>query len=131
MLINLLDNIAHAIPVTLDATRTSELVLYSDTPLTADVPISPDATREGVYIADFSGCKDEQQVKIANDTESAVIVVYNQVPDTSYLESWLTMQQMSYLIPVMKSIDWSKLKEATLKARQMSDLQGTEQALNM
>lgn len=131
MLINLLDNIAHAIPATLDATRTSELVLYSDTPLTADVPISPDATREGVYIADFSGCKDEQQVKFANDTESAVIVVYNQIPDTSYLESWLTMQQMSYLIPVMKSIDWSKLKEATLKARQMSDLQGTEQALNM
>jgi hypothetical protein len=46
------------------------------------------------------------------------------------MENWLTINQLEYLIPVCKSIGFSKLKEAALKCKSISSMQGTEYGLN-
>ena len=66
-----------------------------------------------------------------NLKQTVDIEISNEQPRYDNLEQWLTMQQLQYLVPVLKKIGWHKLKEAALIAKQLADMQGTEHALKL
>lgn len=50
--------------------------------------------------------------------------------DYERLEHWLNLQQLGYLIPVLKKYSWYKVKEAANIAAKLSKMQGTEYAVS-
>ena len=116
---------------TIDADRTPIVKLYSQTALhidNADVAMSQSGN---VYECNLSKLSDGTVIVLNNATDTVSLTVYASTVDTSYLKHWLTMQQMPELIAIFEGIGWHKLKEAALKARQIMQMQGTEQALQM
>lgn len=118
-------------PETIDASRQSTIQLYSMSALSCDCPDIDISQSDYIYTCDISKVPDGQQVTFSNETDTCTVTIYNEAPNTAYLKQWLTMQQMPELIDIFEKIGWSKLKEAALKAKQITDWQGTEKALQM
>lgn len=114
-----------ALPDTIDAQQTPSIYLYADVDFASNATVH--AIDDKQYQIDLADLPDGFALQIADKQ----IIIYNTKPATDYLESWLSMQQLAHLIPICKKLGWHKLKEAALKARQMSDMQGTEQALQL
>lgn len=128
-----LNNIVCALPDHVDAQAEQKLQLYS----ISNIEVVDAAgsvltmTAENLYSLDISKCKDEAVVVLKNADDTQSFVVHNVEASTGYLERWLKLQQLGHLIPILKKLGWHKLKEAALKAKQLNDMQGTEQALKL
>jgi hypothetical protein len=122
-----LDDSLHYLPETWNASDEPTLTVASGNLVSAE---NATVTRiaNTKYVIDVSKTEGDFVIVVAD--ERYQITVYRDTEDFTKLEYWLEQHQLDYLIPVCKRLGWGKLKEAALKCRSISLMQGSEYALD-
>jgi hypothetical protein len=116
------------LPLTLDASTVSSIVIASKVPVTSNLTVTQVAQHK--YSIDISSLTSDTTVTISDGVTTHSMLVYADTASTKVFESWLEFNQLSELAEVVKKLGYDKLKEAALRANAIAKNLCSERSLN-